>query len=222
MALCIAGLLLFGIGGGSLAPSPHDTIMKVNGTKVTQADYDRIYMQMVRQRDLSTPEQQKQAEGETIQELIRSEVFAQEAKRYGIQVPDQDLQLHLLNYPAFQKDGQFDGQQYMQTVTQVLGVSVAEFEKARRKDIAAQKLTALINASVHVPKALVQEAAKNRIAIETDKTKKKELQENPDSIGEELRTREANLVFADWLGQVNASLRVEPISENLKKRLAGG
>jgi peptidyl-prolyl cis-trans isomerase D len=222
MAFCIVGLLLFGIGGGSLAPSPHDAIMKINGTKVTQGDFDRLYNQISRQRALTTPDQQKQAEAETIQELIRMEVFAQEAKKFGIQVPDQDLQLHLANYPAFQKEGQFDTQQYAQTVTQALGIPIAEFEKARRKDIAAQKLTALINASVQIPDALVRNAAQNRIAIETDKAKKKELQENPDIIREELRSREANLVFQDWLGQVNASLRVEPISESLKKRLAGG
>jgi parvulin-like peptidyl-prolyl isomerase len=222
MAFCILGLLLFGIGGGSLAPSPTDAIFKVNGTKIAQVDFDRLYRQASRQRPTSTPEESKKLEGEVIQELIRTEVFYQEAKKYGLQVPDQDLQLHLSNYPAFQKEGKFDGQTYAQTVTQVLGMPLTDFEKARRKDIAAQKLTALINASVHVPDTMVKAALQNRLAIETDKKKKKELQENPEIVREELRNREANQVFADWLGQVNAALRVEPVSEAMKKRLTAG
>ncbi len=221
MAACILGLLLFGIGGGSMAPSPYDPILKVNGAKITQADYDRLYRQASRQRDVSTPDQQRQLEAEVIQELIRAEVFAQEAKKFGIKVPDQDLQLHLSNYPAFLKDGKFDPQQYMQTVTQVLGMPLADFEKARRKDIAAQKLTALINASVHIPDATLQEAVKSRLALETDKKKKKELQDNPDALREEIRNREANQVFSDWLSQVNASLtgKIVPVSEAMKKKL---
>lgn len=152
--------------------------------------------------------------------MIRQEVFYQESKKYGIKVPDQDLQMHLSFYPAFQKDGYFDPQTYAQTVTQVIGMPLGDFEKARKKDIAAQKLTALINASVHIPEAAFQAALKNRLAIETDKKKKKELEENPESLREELRNREANLVFTDWLAQVNSSLKVEPISEELKKRLS--
>jgi peptidyl-prolyl cis-trans isomerase D len=222
MAVCILGLLLFGIGGGSMAPSQYDPILKINGAKVTQADFDRLYRQASRQRDVTAPEQQKQLEAEVIQELIRAEVFSQEAKKFGIKVPDQDLQLHIANYPAFQKEGKFDGQQYVQTVTQVLGMPIADFEKARRKDIASQKLTALINASVQIPDSVLQSALKNRLAIETDKKKKKELQDDPEALREELRNKEANLVFADWLGQVNSSLRVEPVSEAMKKRLAGG
>jgi hypothetical protein len=31
MAVCILGLLLFGIGGGSMAPSQYDPILKING-----------------------------------------------------------------------------------------------------------------------------------------------------------------------------------------------
>jgi peptidyl-prolyl cis-trans isomerase D len=223
MAFCILGLLLFGIGGGSMAPSPYDAILKVNGAKVTQADFDRLYRQASRQRAASTPEEQKQLEAEVIQELIRAEVFSQEAKAYGIQVPDQDLQLHIANYPAFQKEGKFDPQQYQQTVTQVFGMPIEEFEKARRKDIMAQKLTALINASVHVPDSVLKGALQNRLAIETDKKKKKELQENPEALREEIRNKEANLVFSDWLNQVNSQLsgKIVPVSESMKKRFGG-
>jgi hypothetical protein len=112
LAVCIIGLLLFGVGGGALTSSPYDPILKVNGTKVTQVDYDRLHQQLIRQRGTLTTEQQQQAEVETIQELIRQEVFYQESKKYGIKVPDQDLQMHLSFYPAFQKDGHFDLQPY--------------------------------------------------------------------------------------------------------------
>lgn len=223
MALCIGGLLLFGIGGGSFLPSPQDTILKVDGYKITLADYTNLYRQLSQQKENLGPEQQKKLEAETIQELIREAVFYQEAKRYGIEVTDQELQMMLASVPAFQKDGQFDLNVYAQTVVQRLGVSPKEFEKSRKKGIAAQKLNQLIAASVHVPHEFVEQGLQRRLALETDKKKKKELQENPDLFAQEIRSREVSLVFNDWLNQINASLsgKIKPISADMK-RLIGG
>src|SRR5687768_4082861 len=106
MAACILGLLLFGIGGTSFVATPFDTIMKINGVKISQIQYDRIYNQLMRQREgATTPEERQQVQSQALNELIRQEVFYQESKKYGIAVTDQELQLQLANIPAFQKDG---------------------------------------------------------------------------------------------------------------------
>src|SRR5690242_12851391 len=84
MAACIAGLLLFGIGGSSLMSSPQDTILKVNGQKVTQVQFDRLYNQLSRQQNVVTAEQRQQLFGQALNEIIRQEVFYQQSKRYGI------------------------------------------------------------------------------------------------------------------------------------------
>lgn len=219
LALCILGLLLFGIGGSFMGASPNDTIIKINGKKVTQMEYDRLYNQLSRQKTDLSPEQRDQLAGQAFQELVRQEVFYQEAKKYGIVVSDQELQLQIRAIPAFQKDGQFDPATYMQVISQMFGAPIHEFEKVHRKDLMARQLNAVIASAVHVTDAELQSALSQRLATETDKKKKKQLQENPELLREELRQKEANIVFSDWLTQLNANLKVNVVSETFRKRI---
>lgn len=219
LAACIGGLTLFGLGGNLFVSSPQDAIFSVNGKKVTEAQFDRLYRQIVRQRpDLSTTQQQ-QVLGETLNELIRQEVFYQEAKKYGIQVTDQELQMQLASVPAFQKDGKFDYGTYLQALGRLVGTSPMDFEADRKKELAARKMNALIASAVHVPNTIVEPELAKRMAEEKDRTKRKELQENPDSVREELRDKDLNLVFSDWLTKLNAGLRVEILSPTFRERL---
>src|SRR4051812_3957927 len=83
LAAVIIGMLLFGIGGNALVASPQDTIIKINGVKIPQIDFDRLYNQMMRQKQgVTTPEQRQQIQGQAFQELIRQEVFYQESKKF--------------------------------------------------------------------------------------------------------------------------------------------
>jgi SurA N-terminal domain len=219
LAFCLIGMLFFGIGGTSMVASPHDTIIKINGQKISQREFDRVYNQMLRQKGEGQVENGAEMTSQALNELIRSEVFNQEAKRYELYVPEQELQMQLASTPAFQKDGQFDFQTYYNTLRQVVGIPPAEFEKLRTKDIAARKLNQLIASSVRVPESTMEEAIKARLALEPDPKKKKELMSNPDLLREEIRSREVNMAFTDWLSQLNSTLKVEIISETFRKRL---
>jgi hypothetical protein len=220
LALVIIALPFFGIGGMTFF-SPQDGVAKVNGQKITQRGYDQIYHNLLRQKDDITAEQKKQLGMEALQELIREEVMYQEAMKYGIRVPDQEIQLQLINAPAFQKDGRFDIRTYGQTLAQVFRMTPEEFEEMRRKESAAVKLNQLILGAVHVSDDVVQSGLANRISIETDAKKKKELKDNPEIFRNELRQREMSKVFTDWLGQINRNLKVEIISNSLKAQLSG-
>lgn len=221
LAAILIALPFFGVGGSFFISSPHDTIAKVNGVKITQIQFDRLYNQILKQKTDLTPEQRKNLAQEVFQELIRQEVFSQEAERYGIRVSDQEVQMFLASLPAFQKDGKFDPRVYYHTVFRIFGTTPDDFEKDRKKDIAARKLNQLLASAVHIPDEMMSEVLKRRWEIETDPKKKKELKDNPETIRQELRNQEINQVFSDWLSQLNSKLKVQIVSENLRKRLAG-
>src|SRR5689334_18058935 len=130
LAACIGGMILFQIGTTSFLLSPHDTIVKVNGQSIAQIQFDRVYNQMIRQRTDATPDQRKQMLSMAFNELIRQEVFAQEAKTYGLEITDQELQFQLAAIPAFQTEGKFDPRKYVQVVGQAFGENPADFEKS--------------------------------------------------------------------------------------------
>jgi peptidyl-prolyl cis-trans isomerase D len=202
LALVVAGLALFQVSGSFITNSPHDAIMTVNGEKITQAQFDRLYNQMIKQKGDLKPDEKQKLMNDLLMEFIRQEVFYQEAKKYGFIVPDQELQFNIASVPAFQKDGHFDQYTYLEMIYRVLGSTPAEFEKDRKKAIAGQKLSQLIASAVL-------------------KKKQKALRDNPDILRQEIRNKEMNLVMSDWLAQLNSSLKVNIVSENFKKRLSG-
>lgn len=220
LAACIVGLLLFGIGGNSMVTSPQDTILKINGKKIPQVNFDRLYNQLMRQKEGSTtPEQRQQIQGQAFQELIRQEVFYQESKKFGIEVTDQILQMQLAGIPAFQKDGKFDAETYVRVLSQAFSMAPRDFEKAHKKDIAARQLNALIATSVHISDAQLGNELTARLKSETNAKKRKELQADPEKLRQELLEKETNLVFGDWLNQLNSTLKISFVSDQFRKRM---
>jgi hypothetical protein len=221
MAICITLLLLFGIGGTSFMTSPLDAVIKVNGHKITEADFDRVYNQVARSHTDTAPggSQRQQLTSQALNEIIRQEVFFQEAQKFHIRVSDQQLQMQLASYPAFQKDGKFDINTYARMVTQVMSMSPREFEKNQKKDIAGRELNQLVADSVHISDADLQLEIANRLATEKDPAKRKELKDNPEKVRAEMRDKELNLVFNDWLTQLNAALKVNIVSDAFKQRM---
>ena len=221
LAACIIGMLFFGIGTNVITHSPYDAVIKVNGHKISQADFDRAYNQMVKQKSDVKPEERQQVISQTMNELIREEVFDQESKKYGIFVSDQELQMQLLGTPAFAKNGKFDPQTYFQTLHQVFDMTPKEYEKIRKKDLAGRKVNILIASAIQVSDSELTDEIERRLAKETDQKVRKELRENPEGVRDELKNHELNLVFQDWLNNINSNLKVEIVSANFKNRLAG-
>jgi peptidyl-prolyl cis-trans isomerase D len=221
LAACIIGMIFFGIGTNVVTHSPYDSVIKVNGRKISQADFDRAYNQMMKQKSDLKPEERQQVMSQTMNELIREEVFDQESKKYGIFVSDQELQMQLLGTPAFQKNGKFDPQTYFQTLHQVFDMSPKEYEKIRMKDLAGRKVNMLIASAINVSDIELNDEIQNRLAKDTDKKIRKEIQENPEGVRDEMKNHELNLVFQDWLNNINSNLKVEIVSDSFKNRLSG-
>ena len=219
MAVCILSLALFGIVGNSFITSPLDTVIKINGQKITQVDFDHVYNQVSRAAKNSDPNQRQQSTSQALNEIIRQEVFNQEAKKFGITVSDQQLQMQLASYQAFQKEGKFDLPTYGRMVVQVMGMSPRDFEKSQRKDIAGRAVNQLVANSVHISEDEFQSELAHRLASEKDAAKRKELLANPEQVRNEMRDKELNLVFNDWLTQLNSALKVNIVSESFRQRM---
>lgn len=220
LAACVAGLILSGIGGTSLMPSGNDTIVKVNGKNITQTMFDRIYNQMVRQQNDTSPQNRQQLMGQALNEVIRAEVFSQEAEKYGVKVTDQELQYQLSSIPAFQKEGRFDPPTYVQVIGQSFGVGPKEFEKNHRKDLAARKLNMLLSSSIHVSDDQFENEYRKALATEKDPKRLKALKDKPQDFRRSLEEKEINAVFGDWLNQLNSNLKVNIVSDRFQKSLA--
>ncbi len=220
LAFCIMGLLLFGVGGSSFMASPQDTIVKVNGRKITMQEFDRVYRAMIRQQQGDpTANQQQQMTGQALNEIIRQQVLSDESKRYGLRVTDDELRLQLASIPAFQREGHFDPATYDQVVRRTFGISANEFEKSHTKDLAVRKLNLLIASSIHISDPEVQLYRDSILAGEKDPKVKKELESDPEKLREKIRERQVNIVFSDWLNRLNSDLKVSIVSDQFRQRL---
>jgi peptidyl-prolyl cis-trans isomerase D len=221
LAVIVVILPFFGIGTTSMLPTSQDTIIKVNGRKITQAQFDQLNNQIMRQRPDMTPDQKKQVGAETMNELVREEVFTQEAGKYGIHATDQELQLELASIPAFQKENRFDAQTYVQAVSQAFGMRTQDFEKKQKRDIEARRVNQLVAFSIHMSDAEYEQQKNIILAGEKDKAVLKKWKDDPDALRKDLLAKERNLVFQDWINQLNSTLKVQIVSESFRRRLNG-
>jgi hypothetical protein len=106
-------------------------------------------------------------------------------------------------------------------IYQSFGVSPQDFEKTHKKELAARKLNMLIASSIHVSDADSQQKYMDALATEKDPKKRKELQEKPQEFQRSLLDHEINLVFSDWLNQLNSNLKVNIVSDRFQKMLSG-
>lgn len=87
---------------------------------------------------------------QVMDQLVNTELLSQAAEARGLTTGDEDLVKALSEAPAFQKDGKFDHESYGAYVKQIEGTTEIFFEEKLRRQLAAQKLLELVEASVAV------------------------------------------------------------------------
>jgi peptidyl-prolyl cis-trans isomerase D len=135
---------------------------KVNGTAVTPAEFDQQYGQLLRIY-------QQQGAGEmagllqarlrqlAMEQVVQRELVEQEAQRQGIVVTDDEVSSAIQALPSFQSNGQFDFDLYKRAVSSVYG-SPGNFEARMRRDLAYQKMMALLRDTARVSDDEVKDA----------------------------------------------------------------
>jgi peptidyl-prolyl cis-trans isomerase D len=200
-----------GFGSYFFSRSPYDAAIEVNGEPVSYKRYQTRLRQYMQNRPADAPplddQGMKALRQNVLQDLVREMVFSQEARRYGIEVTNNELAASLQRIPAFQRDGRFDPRLYVQVVQQAFRVELDEFEEDRRQEIRVQKLQGLLAQSVSVPPLEFQREYQKRMALGSPEERKK-IAEKPDELREEIRKEQVNYIFQEWLSQVNNKLKV--------------
>ncbi len=146
--------IALGFGSSLFAKgSPNDSVVDVNGEKVPlhifYSHFDRA-MSQVKPGTTLDENAKKQKRDEVIRDLVQQIVFEQQAKKYGITVPDQQVATSLAQIPAFQDKGTFSPQLYGRALQMQLHATPQEFEAEQRQAIAFYKLRWMIESCVKV------------------------------------------------------------------------
>ncbi len=126
----------------------------VNGKPISIKDFARSYAQQSDNfRRQGVPAEMMKQFGihkQVMDQLVNTELLSQAAEARGLTTSNDDLAKVLKDAPAFQKDGKFNKESYLDYVRQVEGTTEIFFEDKLRRQLAAQKLLDLVEASVTV------------------------------------------------------------------------
>lgn len=151
----------FGLESYTRFQEGDNTIAKVAGQKITQAEFDeaqRRQMDQYRQmlgaqfdpKMLDTPQQRKNL----LDSLIAQRALAAEAERNNLSASDQAVQQAILGMEGLTTpEGKFDNDRY-KSLLAMQGMTPVSFEASLRRDLAVQQLTAAIQDSAFAPKTV--------------------------------------------------------------------
>jgi peptidyl-prolyl cis-trans isomerase D len=126
----------------------------VNGRGIPLKEFARSYAQQAdnfrRQGVPSDLMKQFGIHKQVLDQLVNSELLAQAAEARGLVASNEDLVKVLREAPAFQKDGKFNKELYQQYVRDYEGTTEVFFEDKLRRQLSAQRLLDLVEASVTV------------------------------------------------------------------------
>ena len=144
-----------------------NSVANVNGHEVSMRKfnllYNRAFEDLRKNNTEINDETVKAVRQQTIDELVREEVFYQESQKFGIIVTDKEVAANIQQYQAFQQDGRFNQGVYFQIIAYQLKMTPAEFEESQRRQIAIAKMRNLIAAGVKItePELQVEYARRN-------------------------------------------------------------
>jgi len=232
----LAGLLAFfliyiALGFGTsffVKGSPNDTIVEVDGEKVPLRQFWLRYNRALDQSKPLDKAGRDQVRDETIRDLVQSVVFKRQVENYDIRIPDKQVAVSLTQIPAFQSDGKFSPQLYMQVIQSQLKMSPQDFEEEQRASIGFFKLRWLIQSAIKVTDKEMDlsgqypEFAKTSrvedVEIKDEKTGKvtghKKRLRTDSEIRELFRKKlwdeKTMFCFNQWFSQIGQKLRVKP------------
>ena len=139
------------------------TIADVNGHPITYSEVETHYYRMLQTYQQLAGGRLSPADiealnlrGQLLEELINQRLLLQEAQKLGLQVTDEELVDGIARNPAFQVSGRFDRSVYEQTLLRQ-GMTPGEFEVQQREALVIQKLRDLIQHSVPVTAAEIEQ-----------------------------------------------------------------
>jgi hypothetical protein len=213
--------IAIGFGTGNKG-SPMATVVEVDTGRRTDKiplyvfyqRYNRAMAQIPPNTTVDKTVQQAKRD-ETIQELVQDSVFADQAERFGIEVPDRQVATSLAQVPLFQENGAFSPQAYTRALQYQLHATPKEFEEEQRHAIARFKLNWLIRSCLKMTDREFEVAYSIRgPEIEKELAKEKKAGEPPvqfkERVREQLLQEKIVASFNQWFRQLGERIKVKP------------
>jgi peptidyl-prolyl cis-trans isomerase D len=159
IAVFILGFV-FWSGSGTSADPAGQIVAQVGSERITAVDFDRQYKaQVERYRQMYqgsfSPELERALDlpRNVLDSMIERILRLEAAKRYKLQVSDQELASKIVELPFFQEQGLFIGREKYEKMLRSNGIFPERFEEDLREDLLLQKYGELVKSSVVVPDA---------------------------------------------------------------------
>jgi len=198
-----------GFGGYFFTPKggPNDSIAEVDGTKIPLRLFNSRYERALNNIKPGTTlddNARKQIREESLRDLVQSVVFDEQAKHYGIVVPDEQVVNSLAQVPAFQDKGHFSPDLYGRALAYQLKTTPQDFEEEQRTSIAFFKLRWLIQSCVKVTDKEADMARSFAIATKSPDAKK-----DPAAFRDQLWQQKMLFCFNQWFTQIGQRVHVK-------------
>ncbi|MCX7761049.1 MAG: SurA N-terminal domain-containing protein [Hydrogenothermaceae bacterium] len=140
-------------------------VAEVNGREIPFYHFNYAYEMATRNlqaQNIDPTQFKKEIVKEVIDDLIQTELIYQEAEKEGLVATFQQVKEEILNIPAFQVNGKFDKQLYIQTINS-LGLSPEGFEEILRKELTVNNVRAILLSSLYVSDDEVETFTKKQL-----------------------------------------------------------
>jgi peptidyl-prolyl cis-trans isomerase D len=134
--------------GGEKGPVRDSAALQVNDTEISYEEYRSTYANLYNlyqgiYRESFTPqlEAQLNLKQQAIDQLINQSLMTQEAEKAGFDVSEEELVNSIATYPAFQEEGKFSRDRYIQ-VLNYERISPEQFEASQRRQLLVDKYRA--------------------------------------------------------------------------------
>jgi peptidyl-prolyl cis-trans isomerase D len=174
------------------------TVATIQDQEISAGEFRRIYQQQIQMYRSAYGGQmndqllkQLGVEQQILQQMVDERAAIAEADRLKIRVSDEEVRQRIFNYPAFQENGQFIGEQrYLQLLrAQRPPLTGAEFEDNVRRQLLVEKLRASITDWISVPEPELEQEYRRR----NDKVKLSVVSVTADSVRPQVSATDAEV-----------------------------
>ncbi len=164
VAAFVASLFIFGASGRDGGGGARDSVATVNGEKISAERYQRryqeylsMYAQMMRERFNPEMAERLGLPQQVVEDLVLETLAVQKAQSEGLGVGDEELNVQVHAFPAFQEGGRFTLKRY-EEVLRRLGYTKGGFEEEMRRRLTRAKVENAVRSGVKVTDSEIEQA----------------------------------------------------------------
>ena len=164
----VIGYAMLTSPGDNTQAGPASVAVTVNGKAIAFDDFQaaysnlyQLYQNIYQEQFTPTLERQLKLVQKSLDGVINQSLMLDEAKRQGLDVSKQELIDAIAKIPAFQQNGAFSKNQYIQ-VLRAQRLSTEEFEELQRRDLLIGKVRDGLQKNITVSDAEIEQEFRNR------------------------------------------------------------